>query len=22
EGLPLVGSTNENADMVSCGCSI
>ncbi|EKN3318830.1 rhodanese-like domain-containing protein [Yersinia enterocolitica] len=22
EGLPLVGSTNENADMVSCGCYI
>ncbi|HFR4113871.1 TPA: rhodanese-like domain-containing protein [Yersinia enterocolitica] len=22
EGLPLVGFTNENADVVSCGCSI
>ncbi|EOI6480062.1 rhodanese-like domain-containing protein [Yersinia enterocolitica] len=22
EGLPLVGSTNENANVVSCGCSI
>lgn len=22
EGLPLIGSTNKNADVVSCGCSI